>query len=130
MTTSVGHVGRGSFANFARDHITYGIFALITFYFIAFAPHFASLATAGAVLRITAIVSVIAIRMTFVSVCGEIDLSVGSLASFAGMIVAMLYERDVPTFVAPLIVVALGAIVGAISGLLVTKLRIPHFFVT
>ena len=71
-----------------------------------------------------------AIGMTFVIVCGEIDLSVGSLASFAGMIVAMLYERDVPTFVAPLIVLAMGALVGAISGLLVTKIRIPSFLVT
>jgi ribose transport system permease protein len=70
-----------------------------------------------------------AIGMTFVIVCGEIDLSVGSLASFAGMIVAMLYERDVPTFVAPLIVLAMGALVGAVSGPLVTKIRIPSFLV-
>ena len=84
MTTPIGFVGRSGFANFARDHITYGIFALITLYFIAFAPHFASLATAGAVLRITAIVSVMAIGMTFVIVCGEIDLSVGSAGEFRG----------------------------------------------
>ena len=130
MTTATGHAGSGRFFNFARDHITYGIFALITLYFIVFAPHFASLSTASAVLRITAIVSVMAIGMTFVIVCGEIDLSVGSLASFAGMIVAMLYDRDVPTFVAPLIVLAMGAVIGAVSGLLVTKIRIPSFLVT
>jgi ribose transport system permease protein len=130
MTTPVGPMGRSAVVNFARDHITYGIFALITLYFIAFAPHFASLSTASAVLRITAIVSVMAIGMTFVIVCGEIDLSVGSLASFAGMIVAMLYDRDVPTFVAPLIVLAMGAVIGAVSGLLVTKVRIPSFLVT
>ena len=120
MTTPVGPARMSALANFARDHITYGIFALITLYFIAFAPHFASLSTASAVLRITAIVSVMAIGMTFVIVCGEIDLSVGSLASFSGMIVAMLYERDVPTFVAPLIVLVMGALIGEVSGLLVT----------
>ena len=130
MTMPVGHMGRSGLANFARDHITYGIFALITLYFIVFAPHFASLATASAVLRITAIVSVMAIGMTFVIVCGEIDLSVGSLASFASMVTAMLYERDVPTFVTPLIVLVMGAAVGAVSGLLVTKVRIPSFLVT
>ena len=42
----------------------------------------------------------------------------------------MLYERDVPTFVAPLIVLAMGAVIGAVSGLLVTKIRIPSFLVT
>lgn len=114
----------------ARDHITYGIFIAITLYFIFFAPHFASLSTASAVLRITAIVSVMAIGMTFVIICGEIDLSVGSLASFSGMIVALLYEREVPTYVAPLIILAMGAAIGAVSGVLVTKLRIPSFLVT
>ncbi len=130
MTTPVGHTGRSGLANFARDHITYGIFALITLYFIIFAPHFASLTTASAVLRITAIVSVMAIGMTFVIVCGEIDLSVGSLASFGSMVTAILYEREIPTFVTPLIVLAMGALIGAASGLLVTKVRIPSFLVT
>ena len=81
-------------------------------------------------MRITAIVSAMAIGMTFVIICGEIDLSVGSLASFSGMIVALLYEHDVPTYVAPVIVLAMGAAVGAVSGVLVTKVRIPSFLVT
>ena len=88
MTTSPASA-RGRLLGFARDHVTYAIFVLITIYFIAFAPHFASLSTA-AVLRITAIVSVMAIGMTFVIICGEIDLSVGSMASFSGMMVALL----------------------------------------
>jgi hypothetical protein len=46
------------------------------------------------------------------------------------MMVAMLYERDVPTFVAPAIVLVMGAFIGAVSGLLVTKIRIPSFLVT
>ena len=81
-------------------------------------------------LRITAIVSVMAIGMTFVIICGEIDLSVGSVASFTSMVAAMLYERDVPTFVTPLIVFVMGALIGAVSGVLVTKVRIPFFLVT
>lgn len=121
---------RSKLLDFARDHVTYGIFILITLYFILFAPHFASLSTASAVLRITAIVSVMAIGMTFVIICGEIDLSVGSVASFSGMILALLYEREVPTYVAPLIILAMGAFIGAVSGVLVTKIRIPSFLVT
>ncbi len=121
---------RSRFLDFARDHVTYGIFILITLYFILFAPHFATLSTASAVLRITAIVSVMAIGLTFVIICGEIDLSVGSLASFSGMIIALLYERDVPTYVAPVIILAMGALIGTISGLLVTKVKIPSFLVT
>jgi ribose/xylose/arabinose/galactoside ABC-type transport system permease subunit len=79
MTTPVGPIGKGGLINFARDHITYGIFALITLYFIAFAPHFASLSTASAVLRITAIVSVMAIGMPS-SLCVGRSISLSDLS--------------------------------------------------
>ncbi len=46
------------------------------------------------------------------------------------MVTAILYEREIPTFVTPLIVLAMGALIGAASGLLVTKVRIPSFLVT
>ncbi|CDX30953.1 ABC transporter permease [Mesorhizobium sp. WSM4935] len=121
---------RASAVNFLRDHITYVIFLAITLYFVLFAPHFASVSTAGAVLRITAIVSAMAIGMTFVIICGEIDLSVGSLASFSGMIAALMLDQNVPTYVAALLVLGAGAAIGATSGILVTKLRIPSFLVT
>jgi len=116
--------------DFFRDHITYVIFLAITLYFVLFAPHFASVSTASAVLRITAIVSVMAIGMTFVIICGEIDLSVGSVASFSGMIGALLLDQSVPTYIAALLVLGAGAAIGAVSGVLVTKLRIPSFLVT
>jgi ribose transport system permease protein len=128
MTSSAPMTARLS--RFARDHVTYAIFVAITLYFILFAPNFASLATASAVLRITAIVSVMAIGMTFVIICGEIDLSVGSVASFSGMICALLLDQGAPTYAAALLVIAMGAVIGASSGLLVTKLRIPSFLVT
>ncbi|RUU33329.1 MULTISPECIES: ABC transporter permease, partial [unclassified Mesorhizobium] len=121
---------RASAMNFFRDHITYVIFLAITLYFVLFAPHFASVSTASAVLRITAIVSVMAIGMTFVIICGEIDLSVGSVASFSGMIGALLLDQSVPAYVAALLVLGAGASIGAVSGVLVTKLRIPSFLVT
>lgn len=133
MTTSAQHESQPlprRLLQIARERITYVIFLLITLYFIAFAPNFASLSTAEAILRITAIVSVMAIGMTFVIICGEIDLSVGSVASFSGMAVALLLERELPTYVAIALVLAMGALIGATSGLLVTKLRIPSFLVT
>ena len=111
-------------------HVTYIIFLLITLYFVVFAPHFASLATAGAVGRITAVVTIMAVGMTFVIVCGEIDLSVGSHVSFAAMVVALLMYQDVPGWLSAALVLLLGALVGAVNGVLVTALRIPSFLVT
>lgn len=114
----------------SRDYITYIIFALITLCFVVFAPNFATLATAAAILRITAIVSIMAIGMTFVIVCGEIDLAVGSIASFSGMAVGMMLERDLPTSLAIIAALMLGGTVGLVTGLLVTKVKIPSFLVT
>jgi ribose transport system permease protein len=68
--------------------------------------------------------------MTFVIICAEIDLSVGSVASFSGMIGALLLDQNMPTYVAALVVLAEGALIGAVSGVLVTKVRIPSFLVT
>ena len=113
-----------------RDHVTYVIFLAVTIFFAVVAPNFASFATAGAILRITAIVSVIAIGMTFVIISGEIDLSVGSVASFAGMILALLLDAGLPSWLGAILTLAMGAAIGAVNGLLVTRLKIPSFLVT
>jgi ribose transport system permease protein len=111
-------------------HVTYIIFLVIIVFFVIFAPNFASLNTAAAIGRITAVVTIMAVGMTFVIVCAEIDLSVGSHVSFAAMVVAMLLYNGVPGWVAAPAVLLLGAGVGSVNGLIVTKLRIPSFLVT
>jgi len=111
-------------------HVTYIIFLVIIAFFVIFAPNFASLNTAGAIGRITAVVTIMAVGMTFVIVCGEIDLSVGSHVSFAAMVVAMLLYNGIPGWIAAPAVLLLGAGVGSVNGLIVTKLRIPSFLVT
>jgi ribose transport system permease protein len=113
-----------------RDHVTYVIFVAVTIFFAVTAPNFATLATVGAILRITAIVSVIAIGMTFVIISAEIDLSVGSVASFSGMILALLLDAGVPSWLGAILTLAMGAAIGACNGLLVTRLKIPSFLVT
>lgn len=125
MTTAFPRV-----ATVLRDNITYVIFGLVTLGFVLFAPNFASLSTAGAVLRITAIVSVMAVGMTFVIICGEIDLSVGSMASLSGMVGALIMQAGLGWGAALLMALAFGAVVGMTTGLLVTRLRIPSFLVT
>jgi ribose transport system permease protein len=113
-----------------RDNVTFIVFGLVTIYFILTAPNFATLGTAEAVLRITAIVSIMAVGMTFVIIAAEIDLSVGSMASLSGMIGALLLQGGLSWEVAVVLTLLFGIAVGAISGLLVTILRIPSFLVT
>ena len=81
------------------------------------------------IFRQTATVTVIAVAMTFVIACAEIDLSVGSVAGLSSVCAAMAVSSFglVAGIVAGLLV---GAVVGAINGGLVSMLGIPSFLVT
>lgn len=81
------------------------------------------------ILRQTATITVIAVGMTYVIACAEIDLSVGSVAGLASVSCAMAISNWglVPGILAGL---AVGLIVGTINGGLVSMLGIPSFLVT
>ncbi len=78
-----------------------------------------------------AYVLVLAIGMLMVIVIGQIDLSVGSVAGFAGMVMA-LSARDLglPWYVAVLFSLVVGAAIGAWQGFWLSKLGIPGFITT
>lgn len=89
--------------------------------------------TVGNWLNITqqvSILGVIAFTSTIVMVTGAFDLSVGSLASLAGIVAAVLMSQgvDVPTAIAVTLLVAMAA--GALNGLLVAYVRITPFVAT
>lgn len=88
-----------------------------------------------------AINSLLAIGMTFVILSGGIDLSVGSIAGLSGMIAGLLLHDGL--ILRPLGVVVffnvgcvivlsvlVGIAVGALNGLLVTRMRVAPFIVT
>ncbi len=78
-----------------------------------------------------AYVLVLAIGMLMVIVIGQIDLSVGSVAGFSGMMMA-LAARDLhlPWWAAVLVSLAIGAAAGAWQGFWLSKLGIPGFITT
>ena len=78
-----------------------------------------------------AYVLVLAIGMLMVIVIGQIDLSVGSIAGFSGMVLA-LAARDLglPWWVAVFISLAIGAVAGAWQGFWLSRLGIPGFITT
>jgi ribose transport system permease protein len=81
------------------------------------------------IFRQAATISIIAVGMTFVIACAEIDLSVGSVAGLASVATAMAISQWglVAGIAAGL---AVGLVVGAINGSLVAFLNIPSFLVT
>jgi ribose transport system permease protein len=77
------------------------------------------------IFRQAATISIIAVGMTFVIACAEIDLSVGSVAGLASVCTAMAVSHW-----GILAGVAAGLAVGSINGALVSMLNIPSFLVT
>jgi putative multiple sugar transport system permease protein len=78
-----------------------------------------------------AYVLVLAIGMVLVIIAGHIDLSVGSIAAFVGIVVAKaITDWGVPWPVAILLGLGVGALCGAWQGLWVASVGIPAFIVT
>src|SRR3954447_15201486 len=74
---------------------------------------------------------ILAIGMVMVIGPRHIDLSVGSVAAFVGAVAAILMTKhDVPWFLAVVLCLALGALIGASHGFWVAYVGIPAFIVT
>lgn len=80
--------------------------------------------------------ALIAFGMTLVIITGGIDLSVGSLVAFTGVVAALAMRVLLPSGEGVAIAgglaagIAAGAAVGSGSGLVITRLRLPPFLVT
>jgi putative xylitol transport system permease protein/inositol transport system permease protein len=69
--------------------------------------------------------------MTFVVLTGGIDLSVGSVLGAAGIFAALMAQnQQIPWFVAVLVGLAVGFLLGSINGLVVSVLKVPAFIAT
>jgi len=74
---------------------------------------------------------ILAIGMVMVIIAGHIDLSVGSVAAFVGIIVAKsMSDWHLPPALAILLGLVVGALVGAWQGFWVAFVRVPAFIVT
>ena len=83
------------------------------------------------VLRQNAFTAIIAAGMTFVILTAGIDLSVGSVVGLVGRAVrGCARARLGPVRRAPASGSCVGLLVGAINGLIVTRMRVPPFIVT
>ncbi len=82
------------------------------------------------VLRQSTINGIIAVGMTIVILTRGIDLSVGSILALSAVVTADLLQSglNVPATIA--IGLALGGLLGSISGVLVTRLNVPPFIAT
>lgn len=103
------------------------VVALVAFSFAS--DRFMTADNVMTVVRQASIVGTIALGVTFVVIAGNLDLSVGSLLSFATVLVVDLHDKIGPGG-AIVVMFAATLAVGAINGLLVGFLRLNSLIVT
>ncbi|UIN22432.1 ABC transporter permease [Herbaspirillum frisingense] len=123
-----------SLSNLRQAYARYGVLAALIVLCIALSlatPYFMTLENWTDILRQTSINGILAIGMTYVVLTGGIDLSVGALLAFSGMVAGWLATGGgySPTL-AMLAGLGSGAVLGAVSGLLVARLAVPSFVAT
>ncbi len=96
----------------------------------ALTPHFLTISNLLNVAEQATIIAIIAVGMTFVIITGGIDLSVGSVLAFAGVVMASVLHSGVPLPLALMVGLGAGLLCGLVNGLLITVGRLPPFIAT
>ena len=96
----------------------------------ALSPHFLTISNILNIAQQTSINAIIAVGMTFVIITAGIDLSVGSILAFSGVVLASALDTGLPVPVALLIGLAVGMLCGIVNGILISYGRLPPFIST
>lgn len=92
--------------------------------------NFLSWANISNIIVQSAVIAVLAISASYIIITGGIDISIGTVAGFTGMVIAVLIRGGAPVFVASIIGIITGGIIGTISGIGIAYGKIPAFVMT
>ena len=114
------------------NYVVYIFFALVLAFFglTIGDSGFLSLTNLFNIARTTAMVTIMAVAMTFVISAGELDLSVGSTAALSALVGALVMQAGMPWPLALFAALGSGLAVGCLNGFFVTIIGIPSFLVT
>ena len=125
------HIKKVLGSDFRQFTMVIALAVLIIFFNIASGGRMVTSSNFQNLLSGNAYVLVLAIGMLMVIVIGQIDLSVGSVAGFSGMIMALAArDLNLPWGLAVMLSLMVGVLAGAWQGFWVSKLGIPGFITT
>jgi len=81
-------------------------------------------------LRQGSMTAILALGQTFVIITAGIDLSVGAIVGFAGVIIAWLLQAGFPVWAAIPITLLFGTAIGAFHGFGIVRMGLPPFIIT
>lgn len=114
---------------FLLDNGIIVIFFVLLTGFAFFVPAFFSVANFFNVFRQITIYGTIALGVTYVVLCGKLDLSVGSMLSLLTVFLLDMINKTTPT-IAILLTILVAFLCGAVNGFLVGYLKLNYFITT
>ncbi len=116
--------------NFQESAILF-VFIIFCILLSIVAPRFLLPQNISNVIRQFSMVAIVAVGMSFVIISGGIDLSVGGIVAFVGVSVAwMIVNMGVPIWLAIIIGLALGSLLGFFNAILIVRVGLPPFIAT
>lgn len=120
---------------------TFIVLIILVIFFSIVKDTFLDPSTLTMIAKHVALYGILALGMTFVIITGGIDLSVGSVVGLVGMLAGGLIQEGLTLkfagvtlyFSVPVIVIMMllvGAVIGWINGLIITKLNVAPFIAT
>ena len=115
-----------------REYVIYYTFLGIFIFFsiFLFNKGFFSFDNLLNIARQTAMISIMAVGMTFVLTAGEIDLSFGAIVALSAIIAALVLRWSNSVILSFLAGISCGMVVGLVNGIFVAKIGIPSFLIT
>ncbi len=107
-----------------------GFAAIIVFFAIQLPDTFLSARNLINITQQLSMLAVVAATMTIVMVMNDFDLSVGSMASLAGIVAAVVFAMDYPVWVGLAAALLVGLVGGLFNGFLVSVIGILPFVAT
>ncbi len=102
------------------------VFALFT----ALNKNFLSSTNIINILVASSLVGLVAIGHTYLIIAGQNDLSPGSLAAFSGVLAALLVSTGMNMYLAFIVTIAAGALVGVFNAFMVNRIKLQAFIAT
>jgi ribose/xylose/arabinose/galactoside ABC-type transport system permease subunit len=122
-------MNKNKFLAVGNHYRIYFLFGIIFLFMSIFAPRFLNPYNITTIFRTISMNATIAIGFTVVMICGQMDLSIGRIATFSAVIALSLQKTIGYAGSVPIALIA-GMLVGLINGILVAKVKINSFIVT
>lgn len=120
----------GSLASATELQILAALLLLVIGFSLAFPDSFATQGTLTNVSRVAGILLVVAIGQSFALIVGGFDISVGSTMGLVSVIAATMMVGGTDIWLAILVGIACGALVGVVNGIGIAVFRVTPFVMT